>query len=80
MEKNYLVEKDDQIMEIAGEHISGGYDISAVFYKNHCLYIDEPQIGYINNALKCGYELLGIIEGREYKEIKRQLEHMTRAL
>ena len=80
MEKNCLVEKDDQIMEIAGEHISGGYDISAVFYKNHCLYIDEPQIGYINNALKCGYELLGIIEGREYKEVKRQLEHMTQAL
>ena len=50
MEKNYLVEKDDQIMEIAGEHINGGYDISAVFYKNHCLYLDEPQIGYINKA------------------------------
>ena len=80
MEKNYLVEKKDQIMKVAGEHISGGYDMSAVYYKNHCLYSDEPQIGYINNALKCGYELLGIIQGRDYKEVKRQLEHMTRAL
>ena len=80
MEKNYLIDKKDQIMIIASDHIAGGYDISAVFYKNHNLYLDEPQIGYINKALKCGYELLGIIEGREYKEVKRQLEHMTQAL
>ena len=80
MEKNYLVEKRDQIMIVASDHISGGYETSAVYYKNHCLYSDEPETEYIQNALNNGYELLGIIQGRDYKEIKRQLEHMTQAL
>ena len=43
MEKNYLVEKRDQVMTIASDHISGGYSASAVYYKNHCLYSDEPE-------------------------------------
>ena len=80
MERNYLIEKDNQIVMVAGEHISGGYNISAVYYKDNRLYLDEPQIEYINDALKCGYELLGIIQGNDRKEVKRQLEHMTRAL
>ena len=80
MGKNYLVEKRDQIMIVASDHISGGYSASAVYYKNHCLYSDEPETEYIQNALNNGYELLGIIQGRDYKEIKRQLQHMTQAL
>ena len=78
--KNYLIEKDDQILTAAAGHILGGYDLSAIFYKNHCLYLDEPETKYIQKALNNGYELLGIIQGRDYKEIKRQLEHMTQAL
>ena len=80
MEKNYLVDKKDQIMIVASDHILGGYSASAVYYKNHCLYLDEPETEYIQNALNNGYELLGIIQGRDYREIKRQLEHMTQAL
>ena len=80
MGKNYLVDKKDQIMIVASDHISGGYSASAVYYKNHCLYLDEPETEYIQNALNNGYELLGIIQGRDYKEIKRQLQHMTQAL
>ena len=80
MEKNYLVDKKDQIMIAASDHISGGYETSAVYHKNHNLYIDEPETEYIQNALNNGYELLGIIQGRDYREIKRQLEHMTQAL
>ena len=78
--KNYLIEKEDQIMKATLGHIIGGHNISAVFYKNHCLYLDEPQTRYINHALKCGYELLGIIQGKNKKEIERQLRHMTQAL
>ena len=80
MEKNYLVDKKDQIMIIASDHIAGGYETSAVYHKNHNLYIDEPETEYIQNALNNGYLLLGIIQGRDYREIKRQLEHMTQAL
>ena len=78
--KNYLIEKDYQIVIIANTHIIGGYDFSAVFYKNHCLYLDEPEIKYIQRALNNGYELLGIIQGKDYKEIKRQLKNITQAL
>lgn len=80
MEKNYLVEKKDQIVLVAIDHISGGFESSAIYYKNHCLYSDEPETEYIQNALNNGYELLGIIQGRDYKDIKEQLKHMTRAL
>lgn len=80
MEKNYLVEKKDQIVIVASDHISGGYKSSAIYYKNHCLYSDEPKTEYIQNALNNGYELLGIIQGRDYKDIKEQLKHMTQAL
>ena len=80
MEKNYLVEKKDQIISVAIDHISGGFELSAIFYKNHCLYSDEPETEYINRALSNGYELLGIIQGRDYKDIKEQLKHMTQAL
>ena len=71
MEKNYLVDKKDQIMIVASDHISGVQSASAVYYKNHCLYLDEPETEQIQNALNNGYELLGIIQGRDYKEIKR---------
>lgn len=80
MEKNYLVDKKDQIMIVASDHIAGGYKTSAVYYKNHNLYLDEPEIEYIKTALECGYLLLGIIQGNDYKEIKKQLQHMTQAL
>ena len=69
-----------QIIIISNDYISGGYETSAVYYKNHNLYPDEPETEYIQNALNNGYELLGIIQGRDYREIKRQLEHMTQAL
>ena len=80
MEKNYLIEKKDQIVIVASDHVSGGYESSAIYYKNHCLYSDEPKTEYIQNALNNGYELLGIIQGRDYKDIKEQLKHMTQAL
>lgn len=80
MEKNYLVDKKDQIMIVASDHIAGGYEFSAVYYKNNHLYLDEPETEYIKSALECGYLLLGIIQGRDYKDIKRQLQHMTQAL
>ena len=54
--------------------------ILQIFYKNHKLYIGCPEIGSLRKALKNDYKLLGAIQGKDYKEIKRQLEHMTQAL
>lgn len=80
MKKDYLIEKKYQILSIVEDHISEGADISAVFYKNHKLYIGCPEIGSLRKALRNDYKLLGAIQGKNYKEIKRQLKHMTQAL
>lgn len=80
MKKNYLIGKKYQILSIVKDHINGGSDISAVFYKNHKLYLGCPEIGSLRKALKNDYKLLGAIQGKDYKEIKRQLKHMTQAL